>query len=153
MQRLIRTGRTGHWLNHSKEHCLIGVRGNPNHNANLDCDVIVSEVRDKSRKPDEIYGLLERLYPNTRKLEFFGRNHNTWPGWITMGNQLDGTFVCDEALKKRWAKEYDDPAPPPKKDMVKWLEENVGPEWRKLNDMTDAYKEVAAEAALQADAN
>ena len=27
LQRLIRTGRTGHWLNHSKEHCLVGVKG------------------------------------------------------------------------------------------------------------------------------
>jgi mRNA (2'-O-methyladenosine-N6-)-methyltransferase len=25
LQRIIRTGRTGHWLNHSKEHCLIGI--------------------------------------------------------------------------------------------------------------------------------
>lgn len=23
VQRLIRTGRTGHWLNHGKEHCLV----------------------------------------------------------------------------------------------------------------------------------
>ena len=29
LQRLIRTGRTGHWLNHSKEHCLVGYKGNP----------------------------------------------------------------------------------------------------------------------------
>lgn len=27
LQRLIRTGRTGHWLNHSKEHCLVGIKG------------------------------------------------------------------------------------------------------------------------------
>ena len=37
LQRLIRTGRTGHWLNHSKEHCLIGIKGNPKLNKNLDC--------------------------------------------------------------------------------------------------------------------
>lgn len=29
LQRIIRTGRTGHWLNHGKEHCLVGVKGNP----------------------------------------------------------------------------------------------------------------------------
>lgn len=45
LQRLIRTGRTGHWLNHSKEHCLVGIKGNPNINRNLDCDVLVAEVR------------------------------------------------------------------------------------------------------------
>ena len=25
--RVIRTGMTGHWLNHTKEHCLVGVKG------------------------------------------------------------------------------------------------------------------------------
>ena len=27
LQRIIRTGRTGHWLNHGKEHCLVSVCG------------------------------------------------------------------------------------------------------------------------------
>lgn len=45
LQRIIRTGRTGHWLNHSKEHCLVGVKGDPVVNKFLDCDVIVAEVR------------------------------------------------------------------------------------------------------------
>ena len=44
LQRLIRTGRTGHWLNHSKEHCLVGVKGNPNINRCIDCDVLVAEA-------------------------------------------------------------------------------------------------------------
>ena len=54
LQSIIRTGRTGHWLNHSKEHCLVGIKGNPKINRNVDCDVIVSEVRETSRKPDEV---------------------------------------------------------------------------------------------------
>lgn len=37
LQRIIRTGRTGHWLNHGKEHCLVGMKGNPkNLNRGLD---------------------------------------------------------------------------------------------------------------------
>jgi len=41
LQRLIRTGRTGHWLNHGKEHCLVGIKGEPkNLNRGLDCDVL-----------------------------------------------------------------------------------------------------------------
>ena len=44
VQRLIRTGRTGHWLNHSKEHCLVGIKGAPPINRNVDCDVVVAEV-------------------------------------------------------------------------------------------------------------
>ena len=92
LQRLIRTGRTGHWLNHGKEHCLVGIKGEPkNLNRGLDCDVLgellkiskiflkffsVAEVRDTSHKPDEIYGIIERLSPGSRKLELFGRMHN-----------------------------------------------------------------------------
>lgn len=57
LQRIIRTGRTGHWLNHSKEHCLVGIKGNPEVNRNIDTDVVVAEVRETSRKPDEVRGL------------------------------------------------------------------------------------------------
>lgn len=90
LQRIIRTGRTGHWLNHSKEHCLVGIKGNPKVNRNIDCDVIVSEVRQTSRKPDEIYRIIERMRPGTLKVELFGRKHNIRNNWITLGNQLEG---------------------------------------------------------------
>jgi mRNA (2'-O-methyladenosine-N6-)-methyltransferase len=59
----------------------------------VDCDVVVSEVRETSRKPDEMYPLLERLSPGTRKLEIFARQHNVRPGWVSLGNQLDGTYI------------------------------------------------------------
>lgn len=62
------------------------MKGNPKINKNIDCDVLVSEVRETSRKPDEIYGIIERLCPGGRKIELFGRPHNRCPGWITLGN-------------------------------------------------------------------
>lgn len=62
LQRIIRTGRTGHWLNHSKEHCLVGIKGNPEVNRNIDTDVIVAEVRETSRKPDEVCPQWPTLY-------------------------------------------------------------------------------------------
>ncbi|CAE8638148.1 unnamed protein product [Polarella glacialis] len=106
LQRIIRTGRTGHWINHSKEHCLVGIKGNPKLNKNLDCDVIVSEVRETSRKPDEVYNLIERMFPNCQKLELFGRPHNVHENWITCGNQLDGVRIVDEEIVKRYNKEF-----------------------------------------------
>ncbi len=51
-------------------------------NRGLDTDVIVSEVRETSRKPDEAYGLIERMCPGGRKIEIFGRKHNTRPGYV-----------------------------------------------------------------------
>lgn len=62
LQRIIRTGRTGHWLNHSKEHCLVGIKGNPEVNRNIDTDVIVAEVRETSRKPDEVSGTISNNF-------------------------------------------------------------------------------------------
>lgn len=105
LQRIIRTGRTGHWLNHGKEHCLVGVKGNPKDiNRGLDCDVIVAEVRATSHKPDEIYGIIERLSPGTRKIELFGRAHNVQPNWITLGNQLNGVRLIEPALVNAFKK-------------------------------------------------
>ncbi|XP_068625353.1 N6-adenosine-methyltransferase MT-A70-like protein [Battus philenor] len=109
LQRIIRTGRTGHWLNHGKEHCLVGMKGNPeNLNRGLDCDVIVAEVRATSHKPDEIYGIIERLSPGTRKIELFGRPHNVQPNWITLGNQVDGVRLVDPDLIAAFKKRYPD---------------------------------------------
>jgi len=46
LQKLVRTGRTGHWMNHAKEHCIIGAKGDTSRlfNPGLDCDVLVAEV-------------------------------------------------------------------------------------------------------------
>ncbi|OAY74221.1 putative N6-adenosine-methyltransferase MT-A70-like [Ananas comosus] len=118
LQRIIRTGRTGHWLNHSKEHCLVGIKGDPEVNRNIDTDVIVAEVRETSRKPDEMYPLLERISPRTRKLELFARMHNTHAGWLSLGNQLQGVRLVDEGLRARFKATYPDvevqPASPPR---------------------------------------
>ncbi|CAN6713322.1 unnamed protein product [Malus baccata var. baccata] len=118
LQRIIRTGRTGHWLNHSKEHCLVGIKGEPLVNRNIDTDVIVAEVRETSRKPDEMYPLLERVSPRTRKLELFARMHNTHAGWMSLGNQLSGVRLVDEGLRARFKAAYPDvevqPASPPR---------------------------------------
>ena len=104
--KIVRTGRTGHWLNHSKEHCLIGVKGDESKiRRNIDCDVLVAEVRETSRKPDEIYSLIERMCPGGRKAELFARPHNRRPGWVSLGNQLPNIYV-DSDILERFNKRY-----------------------------------------------
>ncbi|MEQ2207765.1 N6-adenosine-methyltransferase subunit mettl3, partial [Xenoophorus captivus] len=67
---------------YSKLLIFVGVKGSTQgFNRGLDCDVIVAEVRSTSHKPDEIYGMIERLSPGTRKIELFGRPHNVQPNW------------------------------------------------------------------------
>ena len=64
LQRLIRTGRTGHWLNHSKEHCLVGYKGNPQLNRGVDTDVVVAEVLTIAsiKAPGGFHGYLKAAY-------------------------------------------------------------------------------------------
>ncbi|KZO93729.1 MT-A70-domain-containing protein [Calocera viscosa TUFC12733] len=116
LQRVIRTGRTGHWLNHTKEHLLVGLKAPADSGGNLlwpswinrglDTDVIVSEVRETSRKPDEVYGLIERMCPSGRKMEIFGRQHNARPGWLTLGNQLGSDNIHESDLAGRMRIQY-----------------------------------------------
>ncbi|ONH70178.1 N6-adenosine-methyltransferase IME4 [Cyberlindnera fabianii] len=132
LDRTICTGRTGHWLNHSKEHLLVGVKGNPDWLDKLvDVDFIVSGTRETSRKPDEnkLYGMVERLVgPHARKLEIFGRTHNTRPGWFSeltletpisltqstnthttaIGNQLNGTQIHECDVLERYINSKED---------------------------------------------
>lgn len=94
LRRTIVTGRTGHWLNHSKEHLLLGIKGNPVWlNRKVDSDIIVSGTRETLRKPDELYGMVERMVGrHSRKLEIFGRDHNIRPGWFSKYNRF-GSFI------------------------------------------------------------
>lgn len=93
-------------MNHSKEHVLIAQKGSPPWlNRLLDTDVIVAEVRETSRKPDEVYEIVERLVGadrGVRKLEMFGRKHNRRKGWMTVGNQLDGIRLFEQDVVDRW---------------------------------------------------
>ena len=59
------------------------------------------QVRETSRKPDEMYSLLERLSPGTRKLEIFARQHNCQPGWVSLGNQVLPSLANDFLPLKR----------------------------------------------------
>ncbi|HNC44922.1 MAG TPA: MT-A70 family methyltransferase [Acidobacteriota bacterium] len=47
---------------------------------------ILSERREHSRKPDEVYEAIETMYPNLPKLELFARNPRH--GWKQWGNQV-----------------------------------------------------------------
>ena len=81
----------GFYLRHMKEICLVGLIGNPPKDAALKKapDVILSEKRRHSQKPEEIYDIAEQLCPGGSYLELFGRHHNLRPGWVTVGNQVD----------------------------------------------------------------
>ena len=69
-------------------------------------DVIVSQVRETSRKPDELYEICESICPTGRKIELFGRMNNRRKGWLTIGNQLDGTELHEHELIHSYLKNH-----------------------------------------------
>jgi len=92
----------GYYLQHAKEVCLVGrrkvkgCRGHPALRAvrkagGVGSDVILSERRGQSQKPEEIYDLIENLVPKGRYLEIFARRNNLRPRWVSMGNEVMGT--------------------------------------------------------------
>ena len=79
----------GYWVRGQHELLLIARRGSMP--APLPADrppsVINAARREHSRKPDEAYELIERMYPGLPKLELFARGQRE--GWIAWGNQAE----------------------------------------------------------------
>jgi N6-adenosine-specific RNA methylase IME4 len=66
------------------EFCLLGRRGNAKRVSKAVREVILSPVREHSRKPDEFYSRVEQ-YCEGPYIELFGRQSR--PGWTIWGNE------------------------------------------------------------------
>jgi N6-adenosine-specific RNA methylase IME4 len=77
----------GFWARGQHEHLLIATRGNPPlpPQEATPRSVIRERRREHSRKPDEAYALIERMYPDLPKIELFARHAR--PGWDAWGNE------------------------------------------------------------------
>ncbi|KAJ7058143.1 MT-A70-domain-containing protein [Mycena amicta] len=104
---------TSSLLTRTKQHCLIGIRGTVRRSndswfvhCNVDTDVIFWEgdATDPTRKPPEMYTLIENFCLGTRRLEIFGRTPSSLRrGWVTAlspGQEsrlpTEGTIYTDE---------------------------------------------------------
>jgi N6-adenosine-specific RNA methylase IME4 len=93
----------GFFVRGQHEHLLIATRGDipcplP---ANRPTSVIQSPRREHSRKPDEAYELIERMYPELPKIELFARGKRE--GWSAWGNQAappDDGLDVPESLRR-----------------------------------------------------
>lgn len=80
----------GYYLQHAKETCLVGLKGEPPPGTcyNVGSDVIFSERRGQSQKPEELCELIEALVPNGKYLEIFARRNNLRDYWVSVGLEL-----------------------------------------------------------------
>src|SRR3974390_3014908 len=77
---------TGYILRSAAEFFLIGTRGRPKIESHRERNLIVTPVREHSRKPDQAYEMLERMFPSQRRCELFARS--TRPGWDSWGYEV-----------------------------------------------------------------
>jgi N6-adenosine-specific RNA methylase IME4 len=82
----------------SCEFILIGTRGHPRVRSRCERNLIVEPVREHSRKPDELHGIVERLYAGPY-LELFARRH--YPGWACWGDQLPNSTADNSESTER----------------------------------------------------
>jgi N6-adenosine-specific RNA methylase IME4 len=80
----------GYWFRNRHELLLLGVKGKPPAPLpqNRPSSVIFAQRREHSRKPDEVYEMLENMFPNFKKIELFARPTNPRPGWTYWGNEV-----------------------------------------------------------------
>lgn len=81
---------TGYLLRTAGEPFLIGTRGAPKVEPVVR-SVILGEVREHSRKPDEAFVQAERLMPRARRIELFSRQQRLgWSNWGHEATKFDG---------------------------------------------------------------
>ena len=80
----------GRKVRNCHETCIIAQRGKPIQPADKSIrSVFFAPVREHSRKPDDFYRIVERLYPSANRLELFSRQDR--PGWTCTGDE-NGMF-------------------------------------------------------------
>ncbi|MCC6917825.1 MAG: S-adenosylmethionine-binding protein [Alphaproteobacteria bacterium] len=83
----------GFYFRNVTELCLFGVRGANNRTlapGRRQVNMVETRKREHSRKPDEMYDLIEACSPGPY-LELFARG--TRPGWTSWGNQADDSYA------------------------------------------------------------
>ncbi len=87
----------GNYTRNNAELCLLGVRGSMPRKARNVSQILLAGRREHSRKPDQQYGRIMRLFDGPY-LELFARQQ--WPGWDVWGNQTSlfpaQPFLFDE---------------------------------------------------------
>lgn len=76
---------TGYIFRDACEPFLAGTIGSPKRVSKSERNLIVAPVREHSRKPEDMHERLERLFPDVKKCELFGRESRS--GWDVWGDE------------------------------------------------------------------
>jgi N6-adenosine-specific RNA methylase IME4 len=77
----------GYRLRSAAEFYLLGTIGNPKQVVRDVRNLVISPLREHSRKPEQLHIDLERMFPDARRCELFARERRA--GWDCWGNELE----------------------------------------------------------------
>ena len=80
----------GYWTHSNVELCLLATRGHPQRIGTGVRSLIVTPIREHSRKPDEVRERIVRICGDVPRAELFARQKS--PGWSTWGNEVKNDF-------------------------------------------------------------
>lgn len=84
----------GHYTRANSELCLLATKGKPKRISASIHSVIMSPVRDFSRKPDEARDRIVGLMGDVPRIELFARD--VPPGWDAIGDEIDGIGIHEK---------------------------------------------------------
>jgi len=78
----------GYWFRGQHELLLVGVKGNfsPPESTERVSSVIRERRTEHSKKPECVYGMIEKMFPDRKYLELFARNNRD--NWTGFGNEI-----------------------------------------------------------------
>ena len=76
----------GYWTRANSEICLLATKGKPKRISKSVHSVIISKIREHSRKPDEVRNKIVELCGDMPRIELFARQ--SVDGWDCWGNEV-----------------------------------------------------------------
>ena len=80
----------GNWTRTNVELCLLSTKGKPKRINKTVRQLVISKLREHSRKPDEVRNRIIKLLGDLPRIELFARNRVD--GWDCYGDQLSETI-------------------------------------------------------------
>ena len=81
----------GYWTRANAEFCVLATKGKPKRMAKNVHQVIVSQIEEHSKKPDEARRRIVRLMGDLPRIELFARQKTA--GWDVWGNEVESDII------------------------------------------------------------
>lgn len=83
----------GNWTRSNPELCLLATKGSPKRISASVKNLVISQLREHSRKPEEVRNRIVELMGDLPRIELFAREKS--PGWDVWGNEVESDIILE----------------------------------------------------------